>query len=135
MDELVEPLSEVWRQLKERRRAEWSGRHETVVGLQPQEVKVLTWIIGVTNHAFREHEILKRVPREERTTFNIGLLGLKRRKFLEDALDHNGEVWGLCLTDAASDWVLANAALLDAPALPEPESPQDSAQDDDRIPF
>ncbi|WP_155893778.1 serine/threonine protein kinase [Cystobacter fuscus] len=135
MDELVEALLDVQRQLKKQRRAEWSAGHNAVEGLSQAEVNVMAMIIQETNNVFREHEILNGMPKRERGTFNIGLIGLQRRHFLEDNVDEEGRLWGYRLTDAARDWLVANPDFLNAFPPSEPESPQDDAQDDDGIPF
>lgn len=135
MDELVEALLGVKRQLKEQRKAEWSAGHNAVEGLSQAELMVMKMVIQETNNVFREHEILNGMSKRERGTFNIGIIALKRRNFVEDNLDDEGRLWGYRLTDAAHNWLVVNPDFLDAFPASEPETPQDDAQDDDSIPF
>jgi hypothetical protein len=135
MDELGEALLGVQRQLKEQRKAEWSAGQTAVGGLSQAELMVMKMVIEETNTVFREHEILNGRSKRERATFNIGIIALKQRNFVEDNLDDEGRLWGYRLTDAAHKWLVANPDFLNAFPSSEPESPQDSTQDDDGIPF
>jgi|SRR6218665_27869 len=131
MDELQPELLEVERQLKEQRRNEWSKKHIVSEELNQQELKILALIMQETDHAFREQQIRDLMPKHERGVFNIGLLRLRHRNFIEDYHDDRGERWGLCLTDVARDWLRLNGELLNPYFVPSVETPPS----DDGIPF
>ncbi|SEK79872.1 Protein kinase domain-containing protein [Stigmatella aurantiaca] len=138
MDELQPALLEVWRRLKEQRKAEWSARRaaaEAVDELSQAEQRVVARILQEPNDDFREHEILDAMPRSKRGSFKIGLIALKRRDFIEINRDESGRPWGYRLTEAAHDWIVANPDFLDAFPPSELETPQDDMKGDDDIPF
>lgn len=136
MEELLSALLEEWRRLKEQRKAEWPPRHNAEDQLRQHELMVLARVIQETDDHFREHEMRNAMPKHERGSFNIGLMALRDRKFIEVYRDEEGRAWGYCLTEAANKWAVANHDLL-KPFFspPEPEAPQDDAKGDDDIPF
>jgi serine/threonine protein kinase len=140
MDELVTALLEVRSQLKAQRRAAWSAGHNAEEGLHQEglhqaELMVLARIIQKTINDFRAHEIRHTVPNHEHGSFNIGLIALEHRNFIEDNHDEEGRPGGHRLTNAARAWLRANPDFHKPFSLPEPETPQAAAQDDDDIPF
>jgi serine/threonine protein kinase len=132
MDDLQPALLEVLRRLEEQRRDEWSKKRNAPEELHQQELKILALIMQETDDDFREHEIRDQMPKHERGFFNIGLLRLRHRNFIEDHHDDRGERWGLRLTDVARDWLRVNGDLLSPYFVPTVET---QPSDDDDIPF
>jgi hypothetical protein len=136
MEELQSALLEVWRRLKEQRKAEWPPRHNAEEKLRQPELMVLARIIQETDDDFREHEMRNAMPKHERGIFHVGLIALRDRNFIEVNRDEDGRPWGYRLTEAAHKWLVANHDLLKPFYSPsEPETPQDGAKGDDDIPF
>ncbi|ADO68718.1 Serine/threonine protein kinase [Stigmatella aurantiaca DW4/3-1] len=132
MNELQPALLEVERRLKEQRRDEWVKKGNASEDLNQQELITLALITQETDHDFRERELCDRLQKHKRGFFNIGLLRLRHRNFIEDHEDDRGERWGLRLTDVARDWLRVNGDRLSPYFVPTVETPP---SDDDNIPF
>lgn len=135
VEEVRIALVDVRSRLLAKRRAEWSQLPRNISGLLAQERMALRRILRNTTDAFRESDVFGRVAKESRLAVNIGLVGLKKRKFLEDACDDHGEVWGLRLTDAARDWLLANVAALESDEEPVEQESIEPPPEADAAPF
>lgn len=133
MDELQPALLEVWRKLKEQRRAEWASGRSVSQELRTPERFVLAMIINMTPDNFHEEEIRNSTQVRDRSKLHIGLIALKRRGFVENNCLDDGRVWGLRLTEAAQEWYVANADFVNEFQQNEPDIPLPS--DDDNIPF
>lgn len=135
MDELQPALLEVWRRLKEQRRAEWPGGRNVVQGLRQPALIALARITRKTTDIFYENEIRDETPEREQGFFNLGIMALKQCGFIVDEYNDDGQPWRSRLTKIAMEWCIANDELLKAIWLAEPETPPPPPRDDDDIPF
>ncbi|NVJ09627.1 serine/threonine protein kinase [Myxococcus sp. AM001] len=134
MDEVVESLQEVWDQLKDKRKADWSAGRNAVQGLRQPALMALANIAKRTTDIFREDEIRDAVSEREHGIFNVGLMALRQCGFIVDDENDEGRPWRSRLTKTAIEWCVINDEILKAFWLAEPE-PTYPPPGDDNIPF
>lgn len=133
MQEVVAAIHDVRSRLKAQRKADWVAAQKMESEIPADEVIALKMILQEFDEDFREQNLLSLLPQGKRADFRLTIRSLQRLKFLEAAVNENGESWGLRLTAIAVEWLMANRGRINACALPTNQVQQSAS--DDNIPF
>lgn len=137
MKEVLDVLPKLYEGVLVVRRQQWEYMREMTsedsneTTLSENEVKVLGWLLQAgLDESFNVRTLFQFANPSVTLTIRVGLIALRRRKFLVAFTDNEG-TWLDRLTEEGEAWVIAHQDLFDPKPFPKMEQPPQQPEDPD----